>query len=207
MPGAVVPPAIPPGLETTNHEVGSSNLDAPRSVSPCGARGRAGSAPAPLPIYPRRVATSFSRLRHRSKESNLARNVAGVVAGLAGWLLIASVAGFVMRMSWPAYASVASAMTFTLPMMIARLSIGVIATLSMERLTGFITRSVISRLIPGVFLLAIFIPQHLMLWDKFPLWYHLSFLLSLVPLTYAGGRIADLGSSRDISSRRESPNA
>jgi hypothetical protein len=25
-----------------------------------------------------------------------------------------------------------------------------------------------------------------MLWDKFPIWYHLSFLLSLVPLTYLG---------------------
>jgi len=28
-----------------------------------------------------------------------------------------------------------------------------------------------------------------MLWDKFPLWYHLTFLLSLVPLTYVGARI------------------
>jgi hypothetical protein len=29
-----------------------------------------------------------------------------------------------------------------------------------------------------------------MLWDKFPVWYHMTFLLSLVPLTYLGGRIA-----------------
>jgi hypothetical protein len=29
-----------------------------------------------------------------------------------------------------------------------------------------------------------------MLWDKFPIWYHLSFLLSLVPLTYVGNSIS-----------------
>jgi len=40
---------------------------------------------------------------------------------------------------------------------------------------------------PGVLLLVAFIPQHVMLWDKFPVWYHLTFLLSLVPLTYLGG--------------------
>ena len=35
--------------------------------------------------------------------------------------------------------------------------------------------------------LAVFIPQHIALWHTFPLWYHLTFLLSLVPLTYLGG--------------------
>jgi len=50
----------------------------------------------------------------------MTRNVLGVIAGLAGWLIIAAVAGLIMRSSWPAYASVADSMTFTLPMMIAR---------------------------------------------------------------------------------------
>lgn len=121
----------------------------------------------------------------------MARNVLGVVAGLAGWAIVASIAGLVMRLSWPAYASVASAMTFTLPMMIARLLSGALATLSMGFVTALIARSSIAKLIPGVLLLALFIPQHVMLWEKFPLWYHLTFLLSLVPLTYAGGQIAE----------------
>ena len=56
-------------------------------------------------------------------------------------------------------------------------------------MTALITRSAVARLIPGVLLLVAFIPQHVMLWDKFPLWYHLTFLLSLVPLTYLGSRI------------------
>ena len=41
---------------------------------------------------------------------------------------------------------------------------------------------------PGLILLAVFIPQHIALWNNFPVWYHLTFLLSLVPLTYLGGR-------------------
>jgi len=38
-------------------------------------------------------------------------------------------------------------------------------------------------------LLVAFIPEHVSLWDKFPVWYHLTFLASLVPLTYLGGTI------------------
>ena len=116
------------------------------------------------------------------------KNILGVAAGLAVWVIVATVAGFIMRVSWPAYASVASAMTFTLPMMIARLSIGALATIAMGIVTAAIAKSVIVRLIPGVLMLVIFIPQHIMLWEKFPVWYHLTFLLSLVPLTYLGGR-------------------
>ena len=42
---------------------------------------------------------------------------------------------------------------------------------------------------PGLLLLVAFIPEHIRLWDKFPVWYHLMFLVSLVPLTYIGGAI------------------
>ena len=118
------------------------------------------------------------------------RSIIGVVTGLVVWLAIATVVGLIMRRTWPAYASVAEAMTFTLPMMFARLSIGAFATISMGFVTACITQSAVARLIPGVILLIAFIPQHAMLWDKFPLWYHLTFLLSLVPLTYLGNRIA-----------------
>jgi hypothetical protein len=119
----------------------------------------------------------------------MTRNIVGVIAGLATWLLVAAVAGLIMRNSWPEYAAVAQAMRFTLPMMAARLSIGALATLAAGFVTALITRSAVARLIPGVLLLLAFIPQHVMLWDKFPLWYHLTFLLSLVPLTYLGSRI------------------
>src|SRR5262245_30453964 len=118
----------------------------------------------------------------------MARKIVGVVAGLAAWMTIATVAGSIMRASWPAYASVADAMTFTLPMMFARLATGAVATLATGLVTAMIVpRSTLTVLMPGVLLLAGFIPVHVMLWGKFPVWYHLTFLVSLVPLTYMGG--------------------
>ena len=36
------------------------------------------------------------------------------------------------------------------------------------------------------------------LWDKVPVWYHLTFLLSLVPLSSLVGRIAAHADDRDI---------
>ena len=116
------------------------------------------------------------------------KKVIGVVAGLAAWIAVVAVAGIIMRSTWPAYARVADAMTFTLPMMLARLSIGAVATLAAGWVTAALApRPLLVRLIPGIILLAAFIPQHIALWHTFPIWYHLTFLLSLVPLTYLGG--------------------
>jgi hypothetical protein len=123
----------------------------------------------------------------------MSKKVLAVVAGLAAWVGIVFVVGEIMRLSWPAYARVAAAMTFTLPMLIARLSISVLATLAAGFVTAFIApRSMLVRLMPGILLLVGFIPVHISLWDKFPIWYHFTFLLSLVPLTDLGGRVTSL---------------
>jgi hypothetical protein len=115
----------------------------------------------------------------------------GVVAGLVAWIAVIVVAGLIMRSTWPAYATVADAMTFTLPMMLARLSIGALATLAAGWVTAAIAPlSMLVRLMPGLILLVAFIPQHIALWNRFPVWYHLTFLLSLVPLTYLGGTLS-----------------
>jgi hypothetical protein len=118
----------------------------------------------------------------------MAKKILGVVAGLAAWVAIVMAAGAIMRLTWPAYASVADAMTFTLAMMMVRLAIGFLATMAAGLITAVVVpRSTVTTLMTGVLLLVAFIPQHISLWDKFPIWYHLTFLLSLVPLTYVGG--------------------
>jgi hypothetical protein len=132
----------------------------------------------------------------------MGKNIAGVVAGLVAFVAVVAVAGIVMRGSWPDYARVADAMTFTLPMMIARLTIGALATIAAGLATAVIVRqSTLARLAPGLLLLAAFIPQHIMLWEKFPVWYHLTFLLSLVPLTYLGGTAISRGATSAAPSR------
>jgi hypothetical protein len=54
--------------------------------------------------------------------------------------------------------------------------------------SAFIARSSWTAVVTGALLLLAFIPQHISLWDKFPVWYHLTFLTSLVPLAVVGGR-------------------
>jgi hypothetical protein len=120
----------------------------------------------------------------------MARRILAVVAGLAVWVAVVSVAGVIMRRAWGQYASVADAMSFTLSMMLARLAIGTLATLAAGWVTAVIARRwIFARLTSGLLLLVLFVPQHIMLWDRFPVWYHLTFLASLVPLTYLGGNI------------------
>lgn len=120
----------------------------------------------------------------------MTRRILGVVGGLVAWMVVVNVLGLIMRLSWPAYAQVAAAMTFTLAMLIARLSISAVATLAMGTVTASIApRSMFVWILPGVLLLLMFIPVHVNLWPRFPVWYHLTFLLSLVPLTYAGARL------------------
>ena len=118
------------------------------------------------------------------------KTILGIVAGLVAWIVVVTVAGLILRATWPAYVSAAPSMTFTLSMKLTRLSIGALATLAAGWVSGAIARSPAAILAPGAVLLLAFVPQHVMLWDKFPLWYHATFLVSLVPLTYVGGRIA-----------------
>jgi len=118
----------------------------------------------------------------------MANRLFAVVAGLVVWIATTTVAGLIMRGAWSEYAAVADAMTFTLPMMWARLSIGGLATVIAGCAAAFVARgSITAAVTTGVILLALFIPQHILIWARFPVWYHLAFLLSLVPLAYLGG--------------------
>ena len=74
-------------------------------------------------------------------------------------------------------------MTFTHGMMAARLAMGALASLAAGAVTKAVTRSN-TRVswVLAVFLLAAFIPVHVRLWTKFPVWHHLVFLGTLVPL-------------------------
>ena len=133
----------------------------------------------------------------------MTRATVGVAAGLAVWVAVTTAAGLIVRVSWPAYAAVADAMTFTLPMMFARLVIGALATLAMGLAASIVVRrSRAAPLAAGIVLLLVFIPVHISLWERFPIWYHLTFLLSLVPLSVVGGRISSLSADGRVSDHR-----
>jgi hypothetical protein len=49
-------------------------------------------------------------------------------------------------------------------------------------------RSIAAKITAGI-MVALFIPAHYMLWDKFPVWYHLFFLVTLAPTVLLGASL------------------
>ena len=82
-------------------------------------------------------------------------------------------------------------MTFTLSDDAGPPFIGGLATLALQDVAPPMVsrrRSALAAATTGLTLLALFVPQHMMLGARFPVWYHLTFLLSLGALaTWAEG--------------------
>ena len=81
-------------------------------------------------------------------------------------------------------------MNFSAAMLAARLVVGVVASLAAGAACVAIAQSARAAIyIFALLLLALFVPVHVWLWAKFPLWYHIVFLSSLVPLVVLGARL------------------
>ena len=115
----------------------------------------------------------------------------GAVINMVTFVAVGTIGFIIMRLTWPAYAAVEKAMTFDPPMMATRLAVAATGSLIGAYLAGLTTRDArITPLVGGLVLLALFIPVHMQLWDKFPLWYHATFLTSLPVLAFIGGMFA-----------------
>jgi len=117
------------------------------------------------------------------------RLICGVVVSLAVWIAVVSLLDRSMRYGWHDYAAVEKAMTFTFAMMIARLSESAISSLVSGYLAALVGRGGRAPLVAGVVLLLMFIPIHYSIWSHFPIWYHLTFLISLPLLSFLGGKL------------------
>lgn len=116
------------------------------------------------------------------------------VAALVTWVLVASLLNRGLRFALDGYAAAEPQMTFTRGMMVARLALGAIASLSAGAVIGWIVpRSALTSWAFAVILLAVFIPEHMKLRHLFPVWYHLTFLLTLIPLVILGSQLAKTG--------------
>ena len=118
------------------------------------------------------------------------RQIAGVVAGLFVWMLIGATGFWLLRELWPAYASVEPDFDFTLAMLFSRLFVGVAcgigAGIAIRLLVG--KRSRVPWVVGAIFLI-VWVPFHISIWERFPAWYHLFFLLTLAPLIALGARL------------------
>jgi hypothetical protein len=118
------------------------------------------------------------------------RLIGGAIAGVIAWIAIVTVLNLILRYGWHDYAAVEKAMTFTLSMMVARLSISGISSIVSGAVAALVGKRKWAPLVAGVILLLMFMPVHYSIWDKFPIWYHLTFLASLPLLSWLGGVLA-----------------
>jgi peptidoglycan/LPS O-acetylase OafA/YrhL len=118
------------------------------------------------------------------------RSVLALLVGLGLWVLVVSLLNRGLRVGFTGYAAAEPTMSFTLGMKVGRLIIGAVASLAAGAATGMMARSKTGLpWVLGAILLLAFVPVHIGLWTKFPAWYHLTFLGTLVPLVALGARL------------------
>jgi hypothetical protein len=119
------------------------------------------------------------------------RLILGMIVGVVVWGIVVTILNLGLRHGWSDYAAVEKAMTFTLPMMIARLTESALSSLIAGAAASAISRERFNAALgAGIILLALFAPFHASIWTKFPIWYHLTFLLSLPVMSVIGGRLS-----------------
>jgi hypothetical protein len=125
------------------------------------------------------------------------RTVAGIVAGLIVWVVVATVVNLLFRALWPGYGEVELDMKFTFAMLIGRLLLGALCSLCAGIALAWIAKEYATRaaIVLGAALTILFVPIHYQLWRNFPVAYHLTFLLSLLPATVLGARLHSAWSS------------
>jgi hypothetical protein len=100
------------------------------------------------------------------------------------------VGNLAIRWLFPGYSEVEKAMDFSLGMQSARLVLGAVASLAAGAACATIGRGTrTATYLFALLLLALFVPFHLGLWARFPVWYHIVFLGSLVPLVVLGAKL------------------
>ena len=133
------------------------------------------------------------------------RSILACLAGLLTWIVVVTVVNGGLRLSLPNYTAAEQALQFTLGMKWARLLMAIVTSVVAGAVTGWISRS--SRwapLIVGSVVLAIFAPVHIAIWSKFPVWYHLTFLLTIIPAVLVGALLPPPG-NKDLSEVYRAP--
>jgi hypothetical protein len=128
------------------------------------------------------------------------RIAGGVVGGVIAWFVLATIGNLAIRLSWAEYVAVEKSLDFSLAMLVTRLVLGAACSLAAGVIAAWIGRghgAVVKG--AGILLTLLFIPVHYQLWDKFPLWYHAVFLISLFPLTLLGASLFARGRRPAVS--------
>jgi hypothetical protein len=122
------------------------------------------------------------------------RSILACLVGLLTWVVVVTVIDRVLRLSLPNYTAAEQILEFTLGMKWARLLMAIATSLAAGAVTACISRSDRwAPLIVGIVVLAMFLPVHIAIWSRFPAWYHLTFLLTIIPAVLAGALLQRSG--------------
>ena len=134
----------------------------------------------------------LANAQHDTPSSSYAifKTIGAAIAALVTWFFVATVLNLALRASWPHYHEAETAFNFTLAMKLARLVLGAASSLGAGFVAAWIGKGRMrAATLTGIVLLGLFIPNHYLLWNKFPVWYHLTFLVSLLPLILLGAAL------------------
>jgi hypothetical protein len=121
----------------------------------------------------------------------VARRIGTILAGLFAFEAVVLVCMFAARAYWPAYVEAEPSRAYSLGMLLVRLSAGALATLAAGAVAARVEQGARqAALLLGAILLLISVVWHVRIWDQYPVWYHLCWLASIVPLAVLGGKMA-----------------
>ena len=126
------------------------------------------------------------------------RTISSIIAGLVAWGVVVTLLNFALRAAIPGYHAAEATLQFTLAMKAGRLIEAALASVAAGAVVGFIAPT--KKWAPwvvGLIVLAMFLPVHVSLWSKFPVWYHLAFLVPLVPLVALGAALVTRREARE----------
>ena len=126
----------------------------------------------------------------RAKRLASFRLVAGLVLGWAtSWVVLNG--GFaLLRASWPDYGLADPEKAYTLTMLLVRLLIFSLMIAATSCVATLVAGDKRFPWITGGLILALSIPPHLYpgyVWDDYPVWYHIVYLLSILPIAVIAG--------------------
>lgn len=108
----------------------------------------------------------------------------GILAGLAAYAIIGSLGLYLLKISWAAYAIASENKSYTLPMLLSRILVGILASIAAGISAAKISNDKgKSAWFAGVIVFCWAAYIHIFkVWTDYPIWYHLAYLLPIIPI-------------------------
>lgn len=128
------------------------------------------------------VQTNKQKIRTSPKATKV---FLGILAGLAAYAIIGSLGLYLLKISWADYAIASEDKSYTLAMLLSRLFIGILASIAAGiSATKIANDKGKSAWFVGAIVFCLAAYTHFVkVWADYPVWYHFSYLLPIIPIT------------------------